>query len=184
MPLKTKLISTLLFFFAFNLMHGQQIESLKLTLRYFKNDSERSIKNSNIWITVDGKNIHPTRDKNIFTFPKIDSMKMVLINVKTNNIEFSLGPHKPWVLNNGAEIIAGKLTRIDKLQSVADYNGMLESEENYDIFSSRFFIVDGVYTIDIAEYKKVKKLHFLILNPYQEGHGSLFMAQEIIELAH
>ena len=97
-------------------------------------------------------------------------------------MEFESGNYKAWILNNGSDITVGKITNIDKLLSVAEYNEMEESGHEYETFAKRFFIANDAYTIDINDYTKVKRLDYLIINPFQEGDGSYVLTQKIVKL--
>ena len=50
------------------------------------------------------------------------------------------------------------------MTSVAEYNGMNKSDEGWEWYSKRYFIVNNIHTIDIENPKKVKELQYLILN--------------------
>ena len=175
------ILLTILFSLLFNLTYGQIDYSIH-SIKFFKNNNERNFNVSEIWIVVDGTKISGEKVGEFFRFPLIDSASTFEFGIKTNKMEFNSGPYNAWLLNNGSNITIGKITRIDKLISVAEYNEMEEFDDNYDIFAKRFFILDKNYTIDINDYKKNKRLDYLIINPNQKGDGSYVLTQKIVQL--
>lgn len=166
---------------SFNFTYCQK-EFSKHSLQFYKNNSERKTKGSEVWIVVDGKKVKGQKIGDSYMFPKLETEDSFQFHIKTNGIEIRTGSYKSWYLNNGSSLVAGKLTKIEKLLSVAEYNGMDKNEEDFDIFSKRFFIVDEVYTIDIDDYRKIKRLDYLIVNPNQEGDGIYSMTQKVVKL--
>lgn len=181
MPFMKNILLTILISAIANLTFGQTDFSMH-SIKFFKNNNERSINVSEIWIVVEGTKILGEKIGDRYRFPIIDSTTTFEFGIKTNRMEFESGTYKAWRLNRGSSITLGKITRIDKLLSVAEYNGMEKSEDDYDTFAKRFFIADDVYTIDINDYEKVKRLNYLIINPNQEGDGSYVLTQKIIKL--
>ena len=181
MPFMKTILLTILFSISVNLTFGQTDYSMH-SIEFFKNDKEKNIKVSEVWIVVDGTKIKSEKVGEFHRFPIIDSSSTFEFGIKTNRMEFESGSYKAWRLNNGSNITLGKITRIDKLLSVAEYNDMEESDDDYEIFEKRFFIADDTYTIDINEYEKIKRLDYLIINPNQEGDGSYVLTQKIIKL--
>jgi hypothetical protein len=180
MPFMKNLFLTILLLIGINLTYGQTGHSMH-SVEFFKNNTERSIKISEISIIVDGTKISGEKVGNEYRFPKIDSTKTFEFFIKSNKMDFNSGPYDAWILNNGSKIILGKLNRIDKLLSVAEYNEMEKNEEDYKIFAKRFFLGNG-YTMDINEYDKIKRLDYLVFNPIQYGDGSYVLTQKIIKL--
>ncbi|MDP2692491.1 MAG: hypothetical protein Q8O88_02510, partial [bacterium] len=175
------ILLTILFSIAANLTFGQTDSSMH-SIEFFKNNNRSSINVSEIWIVVDGTKILGEKVGELYRFPIIDSTTTFEFGIKTNRMEFESGPYKAWRLNSGSIITLGKITLIDKLLSVAEYSGMVESDDNYDIFAKRFLIADDIYSIDINDYEKVKQLDYLIINPNQEGDGSYVLTQKIVKL--
>ncbi len=172
---------TILFTIAVNLAFGQTDFSMH-SIKFFKNSNESNINVSEIWIVVDGTKITGEKVGEFYRFPIIDSTTTFEFGIKANSMEFESGPYKAWILNNSSNITLGKITRIDKLLSVAEYNGMKEPDDDYDIFSKRFFIANDIYTIDINDYEKIKRIDYLVINPNQEGDGSYVLIQKIVKL--
>lgn len=181
MPFMKNLLLIIFIATTFNLTYCQE-EFSKHSLQFFKNNSERKTKGSEVWIVVDGKKVKGQKIGDSYVFPKLDKEDSFQLIVKTNGIEIRTGTYKSWYLNNGSTLIAGKLTKIEKLLSVAEYNGMDKSEDDFDVFSKRFFIVDDVYTIDIDDYYKIRRLDYLIVNPNQDGDGVYSLTQQIVKL--
>lgn len=174
-------ILTILFSISFHLTYSQDGFS-KHSFHFFKNSTERKINVSEISILIDGEKILGEKVGEFYRFPKIDSIKPFEFVIKSNRTEFKAGPFKSWFLNNGSDITLGVLTQIDKLLSVAEHNGMEKNDENFDIYSKRFFIANDVYTVDINDYEKIKRLDYLIISPNQDGDGSYVLTQKIVEL--
>jgi uncharacterized protein YunC (DUF1805 family) len=183
MPLKKACVLTIIFCCIIRLAHGQEKGVSNHHLSIYKNDQKLVIKDCELSITTtDSVKIVASRVGNVFTFSKIDTSKSFTITIKADKMTFTSGLYKAWYLNNGSRMIFGTLTKINNLLSVAEYNDMTEKDENWDILSKRFFIVDRVYTIDINDFKKVRELQFLIINPDQQGDGSYSLTQKIIRL--
>ena len=174
------LFLTFLLAIGINLTYCQNDYSMH-SVEFFKNKTEKNIKISEISIIVDGIKISGEKVGNKYRFPKIDSTKTFEFLIKSNRMDFGSGPYNAWILNKGSNITLGKINQIDKLLSVAEYNGMGKTEEDYDIFSKRFFVAND-YTIDINEFEKIKRLDYLVFNPIQQGDGSYVLTQKIIEL--
>jgi hypothetical protein len=181
MPLMKNFLLTIAFSIAANLTFGQTGCSMHL-IKFFNNDDERGINISEFWIVVDGTKIQGEKIGEHYRFPIIDSTMTFEFGIKTNKMNFKSDSYKAWMLNNGSSIFLGKITRFDKLLTVAEHNGMDESDDDYDTFAKRFFLADNAYTIDIDEYEKVKRLDYFIINPNQEGGGSYALTQKIVEL--
>ncbi len=175
-----KTILLIIFSISANLTFCQTDYSIH-SINFFKNNKEKSVRVSEIWIIVDETKIQGEKIGASYRFPRIDSTKTFEIGIKTNKMEFESGTYRAWRLNKGSSITFGKITRIDKLLSVAEYNDMKESEDDYEIFAKRFFIADD-YTIDINEFRKIKRLDYLIINPNQEGDGSYVLTQKIVKM--
>ena len=180
MPFMKTIFLTLLLTIGTNLTYGQTGHSLHY-VDFFKNNTEKRIKVLEISIIVDGIKISGEKVGKSFKFPEIDSTKTFQLNIKTNRIDFNSGPYLAWHLNNGSNITLGKITRIDKLLSVAEYNGMEKTNEDYEMYSKRFFIPND-YTININEFEKIKRIDYIVLNPIQQGDGSYVLTQKIVEL--
>jgi hypothetical protein len=69
------------------------------------------------------------------------------------------------MLNKGSRMTFGKLTKLKKLKSVAEYN-------------DRYFVIEQTYTIDIEDRNKVKELQFLIISP--TSSGKLVRTQKVV----
>ena len=175
------ILLTILFSISANLTFGQTGYSLH-SIKFFRNNDEKSINVSKIWIVVGGEKIQGEKVGEFYRFPLIDSTRTFEFGIETNRMEFESGTYQTWILNKGSSIILGKITRINKLLSVAGYNGMNKSEDDYDTFAKRFFIADDKYTIDINDYKKIKRLDYLIINPNQDGDGSYVLTQRIVKV--
>ncbi|MDY7394563.1 hypothetical protein UMM65_04875 [Aureibaculum sp. 2210JD6-5] len=174
------LLLTILFSIGFNFIYSQT-EFSQHSIDFSKNNNKRKVNVSEVSIIVDGIKINGKKLGQAYRFPKIDSSKTFNFFIKTNKMRFNSGPYKAWILNKGSNITLGKITRTDKLLSVAKYNGMEKNEENYEIFSKRFFIPNG-FTIDINNHEKIKRLDYLVINPIQKGDGSYVLTKKIVKL--
>jgi hypothetical protein len=181
MPFMKNILLTILISTIANLTFGQTDFSMH-SIKFFKNNKERSINVSEIWIVVEGTKILGEKIGDHYRFPIIDSTTTFEFGIKTNKMEFESGTYKAWRLNKGSNITLGKITRIDKILSVAEFNGMEKSEVDYNTFAKRFFIADDIYTIDIKDHDKVKRLDYLVINPKQQGDGSYVLTQKIVKL--
>ncbi|WP_196889812.1 hypothetical protein [Aureivirga sp. CE67] len=171
----------LLFLISTNLTFGQT-EYSKHSIKFFKNNKQKSLRVLDIWIIVDGIKIQGEKVGDFYQFPIIDSTKRFELGIKTNKMKIESGSFEARMLNNGSIMILGKITRINKLLSVAEYSEMEKSEDDYEIFAKRFFIANKVYTIDINNHEKVKQLEYLIVKPNQKGCGSYVSIQNIVKL--
>jgi hypothetical protein len=82
------------------------------------------------------------------------------------------------MLNKGSRMTFGKLTKLKKLKSVAEYNDMTREDEGWEWYSKRYFVIEQTYTIDIEDRNKVKELQFLIISP--TSSGKLVRTQKVV----
>jgi hypothetical protein len=66
------------------------------------------------------------------------------------------------------------------MTSVADYNGMDKSDDGFEWYSKRYFIVDNMHTIDIED-KRFKELHYLVLNGKTKSSEKLVGTKIVIQ---
>ncbi|RZL37612.1 MAG: hypothetical protein EOO96_04720, partial [Pedobacter sp.] len=130
----------------------------------YRNNNKATYADVNIYILIDSIKITAKKEGFFYFLPLIDTSKTINLVVEINKKEFISTRHKAWWINGGSRIDFGKITKINKLLSVAKYNDMDKSEGNWDIFSKRFFIADGG-TIDIQNPTTVKELNFLRISP-------------------
>lgn len=174
-------IQTIFFLVLFNLNFGQTYTSAH-SVKFFKNNFERKVNVLEIWIIVDGTIIPGEKVGKTFQLPLIDNDQIFEFYIKTNKMEFETClPLKAWKLNNGSNIVLGKITRIEKLNSVAKDTEMKELDKGYDYFSKHFFIADERYTIEINESKKIRRLDYLIINPNEKGDGTYIIQQKKVK---
>lgn len=180
MSFMKKLILIILLLIGVNLTYCQIDYSIH-SLEFYENFKRKKIKIKEFSIIVDGTKINGEKIGDNYRFPIIDSVKTFEFNIKTNKMDFVSAPHKTWVLNNNSNIIIGKITRIDKLFTVAQYKGLQRSDVDYEVFSKRFFLPNN-HTIDINKPEKIKRLDYMILNPIFQGNRIYILLQKIIEL--
>ena len=164
-----------------NLIFSQPDFSMH-SINFFKNEKQKNIKVLEIWVVVNGTKIQGEKFGASFRFPIIDSTTTFDLVIVTNRMQFESDGYNAWILNKGSSITLGKITRINKLISVAEYNEMDKSEVDFDTFAKRFFIADGNYTIDINNYQRVKRLDYLIINPNQQGDGSYVLTHKNVKV--
>ena len=179
MPFKKTYLLTILLCLLMAISYGQVNLTSSHNLHFYINDKEIPIGKSELSITIDSNKIIAKKEFGKFIFPLIDENKSYYLTLKVNNKSFKAGPYQAWQLNNGSTVTFGLLSKINRLLSVAEYNGMTEKDENWSVFAERFFICNEAYTIDIPEFKKIKKLEYLIVNPKQKGDGSYFLTQKV-----
>ena len=150
------------------------------SLSLYINDKARQIHYAELSIVVNGRKIMGKVAGNTCTFPLIDSTEDFNLEINLNHLKFSAGPYKAWFLNNGSDLILGKLRKTNNLLSVAKYNGMTPDDPNWNAYSKRFIIVNHSYTIDLDKPDQVKKLRFLILTPYSKGDGVYILTQKVL----
>ena len=179
MPKGAFIFIAVMHFFCSQLL-GQVKCSSQHSLRLYINNKERRIHYAVLSIVVNGRKITGKIGENTCTFPLIDSTEDFNLEVNLNHHKFSGGPYKAWYLNNGSDIILGKLRKTNKLLSVSKYNDMTPDNHNWNVYSKRFFIVNHSYTIDLDKPDHVKKLRFLILTPYSKGDGVYSLTQKVL----
>src|ERR1035437_1188146 len=129
-------------------------------------------------IIVDRDTILAKRKDSLYTFPIIDSTKEFKIYVKLKKLAYvTLILTSQW-LNKGSKIIFGRVTKINKLLSVAKYNSLEPSHESYEVDSKTFFIINHDYTIFILNPTKTKEVQFLIISPNSIGCGTYTIFQK------
>ena len=97
--------------------------------------------------------------------------------VRINNLTFSGQSYPGWMLNKGTRITFGKLTKLKKLESVANYNSSTKKDVDWEWSSKRFFVANHVYTLDIENRNRIRELQFLIISV--NGSGNLVTTQKI-----
>ena len=170
------IISTLL---APTLVFGQADGMSKHKFSFYINEKEESTVNAEISIVVSGDTIKSNYVDGFYNFPVIDTSKPFDIIVTANDIIFSGQGYPGWILNKGTSMTFGKLTKLKKLKSVADYNDMTRKDEGWEWYSKRFFVINRTYTIDIENRNKIKELQFLIVSP--NSSGNLVTTQKVIK---
>jgi hypothetical protein len=151
------------------LIFGQTDAMSKHKFSFYINEREKSTVNAEISIVTSGDTIKGNYVEGYYYFPVIDTSRKFDVIVRTNDIIFLAQDYPGWMLNKGARITFGKLTKLKKLTSVAEYNGMTEKDEGWEWYSKRYFVVDRTYTIDIDNRNKIKELQFLIISPHSSG---------------
>ncbi len=173
---------TIIISLGLNLAYGQAPSNSKHTLRYFIDESEQKITSSKIKIFIGRDTISGKQTGNQYTFPIIDKNKEFTIEVEVNKNKILAGPFKGLFLNLGSRIIFGKLTHLNKLLSVAKYSSMDSTDNSWDVYSKRFFIVNRSHVIDIPNIDKIKELQFLTIDPHADGDGVTLLTQKITKL--
>lgn len=174
-------LSAVFLFVLFSLSHvfGQNQTVSKHEFIFYKDDIKIPVADAEISIVVSGDTLKSNQTGSFYYFPIIDTAKNFGIIIKVNNIIFSGQGYKAWMLNSGTKIILGQLTKLNKLQSVAEYNGMTKKDEGWEWYSKRFYVIDRRYTIDINNRDKIKELQFLIISP--NNSNSHVTTQKIIK---
>jgi hypothetical protein len=162
-----------------NLVLGQDSAMSKHEFNFYINDIKNSAANAEISIIVSGDTIKSYKSGDLYYFPILDTANDFNIEVKVNNIVFSGLGYKAWTLNRGTRIILGKITKLNKLLSVAKYNGMAKRDDGWEWYSKRFFVIDHAYTLDIDNREKIKELQFLIISP--NNSNSHVTTQKIVK---
>jgi hypothetical protein len=158
---------------------GQTETSSKHQFSFYINEKEKLAANAETSVVVSGDTIKSNRVDGFYYFPVIDTSKQFDLIVRVKGITFSGQGYPGWMLNKGSRITFGKLTRLKDLTSVADYNGMTKTDQGWEWYSKRFFVVNRTYTIDIENRNKVKELQFLIINP--NSSGILLTTQKVVK---
>lgn len=158
---------------------GQTEVLSKHQFNFYINDQEMSALTADISVIVSGDTIRSKYDEGFYYFPSIDTSKKFDIIVKVKDIIFSGQGYPGWMLNKGTRMTFGKLTKLKKLTSVAEYNDMTERDEGWKWYSKRYFVVNRRYTLDIENRGKIKELQFLIISP--NSSGSLVTTQKVVK---
>ncbi|MVN23556.1 hypothetical protein GO621_18710 [Mucilaginibacter sp. HMF7410] len=163
----------------FKFANGQNITQSKHDFSFYVNDVEQLLGNVELSIIVSNDTIKSKRITNSFYFPIIDTSKQFDILLKINGLTFSGQGYKAWVLNKGSKMTFGQITKLNKLESVAKYNGMTKKDNGWEEYSKRFFVINDVYTVEIDNRKRIHELQFLIVSPHNSN--SLFTTQKTIK---
>jgi hypothetical protein len=137
------------------------------------NREQKKIRSSKIYVIVENDTIKGKEINNKYYFPYIENEFTIVIEI--NKTIFEAGPFKPMVLNSDCDLDLGIINSIKKITSVAEYNRMNEKDEGWEWYSKRYFIVNNIYTIDIKNPNKLKKLTYLVLN------GKTKSSEKIVE---
>ena len=154
-----------LMLFCSNFIYGQNLTLSKHEFSFYIDDSLKSTANAEISIIVSGDTITGNKIAGFYYFPIIDTSKNFDIVVKVSEITFLGQDIKSWVLNRGTKIILGKVTELNKLQSVAEYNGMTKNDKGWEAYSKRYFVLEHYTTLDIDNRDKINELQFLLVYP-------------------
>ena len=147
-----KNLLTFIFYFLCTLVHSQTERLSEHKISFNINEKQIEIKNSKIFVIIENDTISGKEIKDKYYFPYIE--KEFSIVIKINKTEFEAGPFQPTVLNSDCDIDLGIIRNLKKMTSVAEYNGMNKSDEGWEWYSKRYFIVNNVHTIDIENPKK------------------------------
>lgn len=157
---------------------GQGEGTSKHQFNFYINEKEKSSVDAEIFIVVSGDTTKGNYVEGFYYFPTIDTSKQFDIVVKVSNIIFSGQGYPGWMLNKGSRMTFGKLTKLKKLKSVAEYNDMTKKDEGWEWYSKRYFVIDQNFTIDIEDRNKIKELQFLIISPTSSGR--LVTTQKVV----
>ena len=155
--------------FALSSVFGQTKTLSKHQLSFYINEKEKSAANAEISIVVSDDTIKSNKIEGFHYFPVIDTFKQFNIVIRIKNILFTGQGYSGWMLNKGTTMTFGKLTKLNKLTSVANYNNMTEKDEGWEWYSKRFFIINSAHTIDIDNIDRIRELQFLIIVPNSSG---------------
>lgn len=78
------------------------------SIEFIKNDKEKNIKVSEVWIIANGTKIKGEMVGEYYRFPIIDSSSTFEFGIKTNRMEIESGSYEAWRLNNGSKYYAWK----------------------------------------------------------------------------
>lgn len=110
--------------FNFKFAHGQNTTLSKHDFSFYVNDVEQLLGNVELSIIVSDDTIKSKKIANSFYLPIVDTSKRFDILLKINGLTFSGQGYKAWVLNKGSKMTFGRITKLNKLESVAKYNDM------------------------------------------------------------
>ncbi|MBX3255385.1 MAG: hypothetical protein KF862_14685 [Chitinophagaceae bacterium] len=161
-----------------NFVLGQNPIQSKHEFDFYINDIKDSSVNTEISIIVSGDTIKSNKIGDFYYFPILDTANSFDMEIKVGNILFFGQGYKSWMLNKGTRIVLGKITQLNKLLSVAEYNGMTKKDDGWEWYSKRYFVADHAYTLDIDNLSNIKELEFIILNP--NNSHSLITTQKIV----
>lgn len=157
-----KNLLTLIICLSFTLNYSQSERLSEHEISFNVNKKQKEIKSSYLYIIIENDTLKGKKINDKYYFPYIE--KEFSIVLKINKIQFKAGPFQPTVLNSDCDLDLGIINNIKKMTSVAEYNGMSESDKGWEWYSKRYYIVNDIYTIDIENPKKVRELQYLVLN--------------------
>ena len=167
----------ILFFLFSNICLCQNISTHNF--EYYKND--RLIKNENFSILIkleNGKIISGKIENGKIVFPEI--FEKFSIKIVFKNIDFETTLFDPKILNSNCDFYFGGITNFEKHETVAEYNGMNKNDEGWEWFSRRFFIINKMFTIDVENFKLIRELDYLVIDPFELEHS--IVMQKITKL--
>ena len=157
-----KSLQILTFLFYFSLIYSQSERLSEHKISFNINAEQKEIRSSKIYVIVENDTIEGKKINDKYYFQYIEKEFTIVIEI--NKTIFEAGPFQPMVLNSNCDLDLGIINRIKKMTSVAEYNIMNEKDDEWEWYSKRFFIVNNMYTIDIKNPNKLKKLTYLVLN--------------------
>lgn len=171
------ILTIFLSLFSLTFVVGQNPIQSKHEFAFYINDIKDSSESTEISIIVCSDTIKSNKIGDFYYFPILDTVNSFDMEIKVGDILFLGQGYKSWMLNKGTRIVLGKITQLNKLLSVAEYNGMTKKDDGWEWYSKRYFVVDHAYTLDIDDLSNVKELEFLILNP---NNSQIFMKTQKI----
>jgi hypothetical protein len=149
--------------------HKVQVDSLGadsktayLIIKAFKNNKIKTLKSPNIKFLIDEKQVEFINAHPHFIIPQIDKAEVFrfYLRYKKENYWFSWPYDK---IKYGAEILIGKITTFNRLNSATKYVGIDRNNASHQTNNIKFNIEE--YLVDLQNYKDVKDLNFLFLDP-------------------
>lgn len=157
-----KILLTVLFCFSFTLIYSQSERLSEHKISFHSNEEQKEIKSSELYIIIENDTVKGKKINDKYYFPYIDKEFSIVITI--NKTEFKAGPFQPTVLNSDCDLDLGIINNIKKMTSVAENNEISKTDEGWEWYSKRYFIVNNMYTIDIENPNEIKELKYLVLN--------------------
>lgn len=151
-----------------------------LVIKEFKNNKFKILKHPKIGIYVNEIEYEHSDSLGFIKFPKIDSSANIKLEIESKNLKFDIDSLHAKDINFGTTIIIGKIRNFEKLTNSSESQISTSNSTDYEKLIGQFAI--GRYSLHVWNYKRIRLLKFIIIDPRQYGDGTYRAKTEILEL--
>jgi len=152
-----------------------------LNIKILHNNKEKIVLNkTRIQLFSNGIEIKGIDTTTKILFHKVDPDAKIELKLYDGKEVYTFSGFFGKDLNKGGDFYFVTISNFNKISSRAEENSMDYNSPDYKTYRSRFIIAKD-YSVDIPEYKKIKKINFIIFRPREYGDGTYITSIENIE---